>query len=574
MSGEKLSARQKMIGMMYLVLTAMLAMNISKEVLNGFVKVNDGLQTSNRQMGGQSNSIWSSFESKFAQNRDKVEPFYNSAKQVKERSDDMINYIKGMQGFSLASSSGDAPRWKDTRDKYIANSELLRADTVLGIQYISKMDEYQELTAQLVGPSPEKPREADEAHPYTALDLKNKLLEYSQFLQSIQVKTVDGKEWKPSQGILSGLENTFKYESGMEDDVEKSWEGIYFSDVPLAAVITFLSKLQLDVENAKTNYLADMIAGIEGKDYKFTTLKPLVIPETNYILRGDSFRADVILAAYDATNAPEIFVDYAWGQKDSSMYSPEAGVKALKIGRDGLGKLRIGTNGKAIGEHSFKGVIKYRGPDGSIEDHPFVLPLPYRVAEPSLVVSPSKMNVFYRGLPNPLEVSVPGVSQEALKVTCPGHTLTKDKDGWVIKPGTGSTADIIVSATMPDGTTQNMGKKEFRVKRIPDPVPKFAGKKPSDNTVQKNDMVIAAGVGAQMENFDFDVNVSVKSFNMVFIRDGQVIEKSSNSYRVTDEMVANMKKVKKGEKVYIESIIVTMPDGTTRQLSNISLKVV
>ena len=119
-----------------------------------------------------------------------------------------------------------------------------------------------------------------------------------------------------------------------------------------------------------------------------------------------------------------------------------------------------------------------------------------------------------------------------------------------------------------------MGTKDFRVKRIPDPIPKFAGKTPTDNTVQKNQMTIATGIRAEMEGFDFEVDVRVKSFKMVFIRDGQVIEKSSNSYTITEEMKANMAKVKKGQKVYIEDIMVTMPDKTTRKVANISLKVV
>jgi len=225
-----------------------------------------------------------------------------------------------------------------------------------------------------------------------------------------------------------------------------------------------------------------------------------------------------------------------------------------------------------LGDATFKGLIRYNGPLG-MEEFDIYLP-PFKVAEPALVVSPTKMNVFYRGLPNPVEVSVPGVAQEDLQVTITGgHNLSKDGSGWVVKPGKGKNCKIAVSAKMPDGSTQRIGEKEFRVKRIPDPVPNFAGKKPSDSTVPRGDMTIAAGVRAEMENFDFEVSVKVKSFSMVFVRDGQVIEKTSNSNRVTDSMKANMKKVGKGQKVYIEKITVSMPDGSTRQVGNITLKV-
>lgn len=573
MAGEKLSARQKMIGMMYLVLTAMLALNISKEVLLGFVKVNDGLKTSNAQMAGQANATWSSFQNKLASNRQKVEPFFKEAEKVRQQAEALSQYIVEMQAYSMAASEKKLGRdnWKDL---YIGKNEFGK-DTVLNVVMVKKLDEYQELTAMLVGPDSNNPKPVDDKREYTALDLKERLLAFKDFMKGVKVTSFDGKTWEPSAGLKNGLEQTFIYERALEDGTEKSWEGIHFSDVPLAAVITYLSKLQLDVENAQTNFLAAMLAGVEGKDYKFTNLIPIVIPESNYILRGDSFRADIILAAYDASNSPAIYIDEAWNQQDSSMFVKGAEDQPLEVGLDGRGKLRIASSGKGLGDHSFRGVIKYQGPTGEIEDHPFVLPTPYTVAEPALVVSPTKMNVFYRGLPNPVEISVPGVDSDKLSVSCSGgHSLKKEgSEGWVMRPGKSKEAVISVTAEMPDGSRKKIGDKEFRVKRIPDPVPKFAGKRPNDSSVNANEMKIATGVRAEMENFDFDVNVKVKSFNMVFIRGGQVIEKSSSNNRVTEEMKANMAKVKRGQKVYIENIMVTMPDGTTRQLANLALKV-
>jgi gliding motility-associated protein GldM len=581
MSGEKLSARQKMIGMMYLVLTAMLAMNISKEVLNAFVKVNNGLQTSNRQMAGEGASVWSSFNTKLSTNRQKVQPFFDAAKEVNDKSDAMAKYLVEVQAYCLAASEKKLA--DDWRSIYIGQNEAQR-DTVTNIALIKKKDEYQELTARMVGSNPDKPKEVErnkqtnekiDPDDFSANDVKLQLEDYKEFLKNISVTSFDGKPYTPNKGLIDGLEETFKYEGGIENGVGKTWEALNFMDVPLAAVITNLSKMSLDVENARANILKDLIAGVEGKDYKFTNLIPIVIPESNYILRGDSFRADIILAAYDASNSPAIYIDKEWDQQDSSMFANGADDEALEVGLDGRGKLRIGSSGKSLGDHSFRGVIKYQGPTGEIEDHPFVLPTPFTIAEPALVVSPTKMNVFYRGLPNPVEISVPGVDSEKLSVSCSGgHSLKKEgKDGWIMRPGKSKDAIISVTADMPDGSRKKIGEKPFRVKRIPDPVPKFAGKRPNDSSVNANAMKIATGVRAEMENFDFDVKVSVKSFNMVFIRGGQVIEKSSSSNKTTSEMKANMAKVKRGQKVYIEKIMVTMPDGTTRQLANLALKV-
>jgi|GEM_PF-56007 len=573
MSGEKLSARQKMIGMMYLVLTAMLALNISKEVLNAFVKVNNGLQTSNRQMASEGASVWSSFNTKLSTNRQKVQPFFDAAKAVNDSSDVIAKYLVEVQAYCLASSEKKTS--DDWRSIYIGQNEA-RMDTVTNIDLIKKKDEYQELTAKMVGSDPKNPVMPPKGgREHSAKALKLRLLGYKEFLKNISVTSFDGKPYTPNKALLDGLDETFKYEGGTEYGVDKTWEAINFMDVPLAAVITNLSKIALDVENARANLLKDLIAGVEGKDYKFTNLIPIVIPESNYILRGDSFRADIILAAYDASNSPAIYIDEEWDQQDSSMFANGADDEALKIGLDGRGKLKIGSSGKSLGDHSFRGVIKYQGPTGEIEDHPFVLPTPFTIAEPALVVSPTKMNVFYRGLPNPVEISVPGVDSEKLSVSCSGgHSLKKEgRDGWVMRPGKSKDAVISVTAEMPDGSRKKIGEKPFRVKRIPDPVPKFAGKRPNDSSVNANAMKIATGVRAEMENFDFDVKVTVKSFNMVFIRGGQVIEKSSSSNKTTSEMKANMAKVKRGQKVYIEKIMVTMPDGTTRQLANLSLKV-
>lgn len=562
-----------MIGMMYLVLTAMLAMNISKEVLNAFVKVNDGLLTSNSQMAGEGASAWSSFQQKLNTNRQKVQPFFDEAKKVNDQSNTMSALIVEVQGYCLAASEKKTKQ--DWRSLYIGKNEAGR-DTVMDIGLIKKKDEYQELTNKMVGSDANNPAMPSDIREFTAKKLKEDLIAYKDFLKSIKVTSFDGKSYTPNAALVAGLEETFKYSDGEEDGVAKTWEAINFMDMPLAAVITNLSKMQLDVENARANLLKDMIAGVEGKDYKFTNLIPIVIPESNYILRGDSFRADIILAAYDASNSPAIYIDEEWDQQDSTtIFANGADDEALEIGLDGRGKLRIGSSGKSLGDHSFRGVIKYQGPTGEIEDHPFVLPTPYTIAEPALVVSPTKMNVFYRGLPNPVEISVPGVDSEKLQVSCSGgHSLKKEgKDGWVMRPGKSKDAVISVTAEMPDGSKKKIGQKPFRVKRIPDPVPKFAEKRPNDSSVNSNAMKIATGVRAEMENFDFDVKVTVKSFNMVFIRGGQVIEKASSSNKTTSEMKANMAKVKRGQKVYIEKIMVTMPDGTTRQLANLALKV-
>ena len=573
MAGGKETPRQKMIGMMYLVLTALLAMNVSKEILDAFALVDNSLTKTAVTLKDKNTATMAEFEGKLASNRDKTQPFYNKAKEVADKANELVEYIEVLKARTITvSHRANALSYGEGYEEFMVDGKAVK----MGMKneeedlYITKPDENQENTSLLIGSNPQAPKEDQ----WTATELKRKMEEFRDYLKGIKVKEVTGNTWEVPQPIVDGLDNIFSFPDGMDQEVAVSWETKNFFHNPLAAILPLMTKLQVDVQNAKSDMLSAMISGIEGKSYKFTNLRPLVVPESNYILRGDTFRAQVLLAAYDGTNPPDIFVNNErWDMQDSSKLAEVNEDMKLSIGPDGLGELKIATNGMPLGDAAYKGLIKYNGPSG-MEEHPFFVPA-FKVAEPALVVSPTKMNVFYRGLPNPVEISVPGVAQEDLKVTISGgHNLSKDGGNWVVKPGQGKTAKIAVSATMPDGSTQRIGEKEFRVKRIPDPVPVFAGKKPSDSTVPRNDLRVAAGVRADMENFDFEVAVKVSSFNMIFIRDGQVIEKTSSNNRVTDGMKANLDKVKKGQKVYVEKIMVKMPDATTRQVANISLKVI
>lgn len=560
-----------MIGMMYLVLTALLALNISKEILNGFVKVENGLRKTDQTIQGKSRETMLDFEAKYLQDQQKVKPYYDAAKAVDSQADDLYNHITQLKANIMAVASGERAVVEAGGDlsKYIAMDQRTRKDTALSIQYLEKKDEYQEITAYLVGSEPGSPKEGD----FTARDLKQKLEAFREAMKGVSFTDFVGNEFKVSPGLKASLEQTFVYPNEMEDGNEVLWEAANFFDVPIAAVIPILSKLQIDVENAKSNMMTELIAGIEGKSYKFTNLMPLVVPESNYILRGDSFRADVLLAAFDATNSPDIFVDdRAFDGQDSTLLAYD-GKDPLAI-EGGLGKLRISTKGMQLGEKNYKGLIRFQGPDGNVGDYPFFTP-EFTVAEPALVVSPTKMNVFYRGVPNPVEISVPGVSSDKLDVRITGgHRIKPDGETFIVEPGAGGEAEIVVTATLPDGSKKSLPGREFRVKRIPDPSPRFAGKTPADKTITKVLLENAPSVGALMENFDFDVEVRVKRFNVTVTKGGTFVEQSSNSNMVTSNMKELFRTVGRGSVVYIEDIVVSMPDGTERALPTMKLKVI
>ena len=220
-----------------------------------------------------------------------------------------------------------------------------------------------------------------------------------------------------------------------------------------------------------------------------------------------------------------------------------------------------------LGERNYKGLIRFQGPDGNVGDYPFYTP-EFTVAEPALVVSPTKMNVFYRGVPNPVEISVPGVSSDKLDVRITGgHSIKADGETFVVDPGAGESAEIVVTATLPDGSKKSLPGREFRVKRIPD-LPRFAAvRQPSRRSSSRTP-------SALMENFDFDVEVKVKRFNVTVTKGGTFVEQSSNSNMVTSNMKELFRSIGRGSVVYIEDIVVSMPDGTERALPTMKLKVI
>ena len=570
MAGAKETPRQKMIGMMYLVLTALLALNISKEVLNGFVKVENSLRTTQGTLSAKVNETSTELETKYLQNQEKVKPFYDKAQQVNASSAELISYITEMKARIMAASSGD---YNDAGELAVGNyigKDENGMDTVLNLALIPIKDEYQNLTTFVGMAEPKEPLEG----PWTAVELKQKLEAFSSQLNNTSVVDNQGTRRDLPQYLKDQIDETFAFPTEIQEGEEVSWEHANFYHVPLAAVMPLMTKMTLDIQDIQDDILSWLLGSVDAKSYKFTNLMPLVVPESNYILRGDSFRADVLLAAFDGTNPPDIYVDSKkWNERDSSLLEYE-NIDALPIGTDGLGKLRISTRGMSLGESNYKGLIRFQGPDGNIQDFPYYTPK-FTVAEPALVVSPTKMNVFYRGLPNPVEVSVPGVPGDKIDVRISGnHRLKKESDGtFTITPGTDKKANITVSAQLPDGSKKTLPAREFRVKRIPDPVPFFVGKTPSDRTISKQALVGADGIGAQMVNFDFDVRVVVKSFSVSVSRDGTLVEKKSNNNRLTQDMKQLFNRVSRGNVVYFEDIIVGMPDGTERQVAAMKLKV-
>jgi len=559
MAGGKETPRQKMIGMMYLVLTALLALNVSKEILDAFVTINNGLETTKVTFDDKIKSQYAAFQASYNENPEKYGPAWEKAQDLQQQANEIITHIDQIKAKTIAETEGL------TTEEVIGKNQY-GVDTVLSLEYVNSKDNYDVNTNIMIGAEPDKPKADDhkDGNNYRATVLKQMLVDYGKNLKQMA-------EGNPT--LVASIDSLFTYPEKIRDasGTMTNWESLNFYHVPLAATTTLLSKLQSDVRNAESDVLGYLFADVEAASYKFTQLAPVVIPEKTYILEGDSFKARVFLAAYDNTNLPAIDLGPEGYEIDSTEMSfPEGQVSQVPVGADGFGALAIPARG--VGDKHWEGIIKFRNPATKKEEpYPFIVE--YEVAKPNLVVSPTKMNVLYRGIDNPVEISVPGIPQDALEARISTGSLTKKPDGsYIARVKTGTEAIVSVTANV-QGERKNMGQFKFRLKSVPDPVAKFAGQTAVDNTVKKSQLTAALGVIAELKDFVFDLNYPIRSFDITVVMGGDVKTLSSTSNRLTADQKALLREVRRNQVVIVENIKATAPDGTIRKLGSINLRV-
>lgn len=536
---------------MYLVLTALLALNVSKEILNAFVTVNDSLITTNMNFYDKNQSAYNDFEASYNENKVKTEKWYNKAQEVKKESSDFVQFLTDVKA-KLISKTEVKPM------NEVVGKGPNGVDTVLSLTYVEKKDNKDVPTNILGMSAPKKPKEQSDK--LDVVNLKQRMESYRENMLAVLPEEV-------KQGDLGkSIRTTFAMEPGKEHGQPVSWEQNSFYDTPLAAVITILSKIQTDVRNVESDMVKYLYSQVDASSFKFNKLEAAVISETNYVLKGDSFKAQVFLAAFDTTQDPRI----SFGEKYLNEETFNVSGDTLEVDvKHGKGYLKVPASRE--GDFNWKGVIRLKNPEGVMVNYP--TEVKYKVARPNLTVSADKMNVFYKGVDNPVSISVPGVATDDITPRIDNGKIKKKGRGqWIVQVKKGIKAKITVYAEI-NGERTKMGTSEFRVKSVPDPVPYFAGVGPKDDAVKKKFLTAAQGVIARMENFDFDLKFNVTSFKMTVIVGGKPIEQRATGPRVTSEMKQILAKVKPGQKIYLEDIRAKGPDGRTRKLGSLALKV-
>jgi gliding motility-associated protein GldM len=525
--------RQKMINMMYIVLTAMLALNVASEVLDAFQVVDSSLIETLKTVDMKNEQVYASFEQAYAENAAKVGEWKDKADRLKSLTSEMVSYISQLKE-DLVRDSGVIPVSSENpveEDDFYLVTE--NGDTLI----IKKEDDLNAPSEYMITQE-------------NATVLKERINEYRQNVLTL----LPEEDEELTETIQAALDTSDPPVNMREGGESKSWESERFLNKPLVAVLTLLSKIQIDVKNTESNVANYLFAQIDAGSFKFNKLGARVIPNSNVVLQGEEYIAEVFLAAEDTTQQPTILINN----------------RPVEV-QDGKATYRVKTSEPGV--FSWSGLIKYRTPAGIVRNYPFEQE--YQVTRPSVTMSATRMNVFYRGLDNPFDVGGGGIPQENLEVEMTNGTVERAGDQYIIRPNEldeqGNNTTVSVYANI-GGERRLLGSSDWRVKRVPDPVAQVAGQ--SSGNIRKERLLVEDGVLAVLEDFDFDFGYTVTQFTVEVLGAGGFTNSwPSNSNRFTDEQKAQFRRLNPEEVVYIGNIRAVGDDGETRDLDPISFKI-
>lgn len=521
MAGGKQTPRQKMIGMMYLVLTALLALNVSKEVLNAFVLVDDGLRQTNENFSQKVDMVYSDFEKQKALAPNRVEPYYSLAFEVQEITNELVNFILDSRSEMISTLDGITKEEADTLNLINMQAKDNYGHTTT-FWLISPMDGSGTPVAE---PGIEGTR---------AYHLKELIENYKTKLRE---KTPD--LFKDNIQLGLDTEGPFYDKTG----VEISWQMAMFDhQIPVAAA-TNLSRLVTEVKNAEFDVVSLLYDAITAEDFSFDQIKAEVIPKSQLVLLGDYYEAEVIVAATDSKQKPTVYLN----------------------GRTIEGNtIRIPANSE--GAQSFGGEVVVVGPTGESR---YEFGGDFIVQKPAATVSADAMNVFYMGVDNPISVSVPGIPSDNIepRISGSGNRLVpKAGGGYNVRLSQNHNVnnDVTISLYARLGDElRNMGSSTFRVRVVPDPYAEIAGQ--SEGRIAK-ELLAGQPIIPRMKDFDFKMDFRITSFSMNTTVSGDFLEWRSNSNIQTAEMEQAIRRAGRGQRFTFENIVAIGDDGRERRL--------
>lgn len=451
MAGGKLTPRQKMINLMYLVFIAMLAMNMSKEVLSAFGLMNEKFESANAASTQNNQSLLMSLDTKAAEAKGDFVAAAATAHKVEVITKEFDAYVATLKtdvlkGFTVDTETGKLPYENMDKGDNIDNWFIGEGYTKKGSEIIAKIEKYK----------------AD-------------------------MKTALGSD-KKYAAIVSEVENKFSVADVKDKDGNKiKYLSYHFKGFPAVASVAKLSAWQNDVKKAEADVYNSALGKAAVEAASYSNYQAIVVLEKNAYFQGENVKGKVVLGRYDENTKPTSFQGPGRLENGQAVISLTAG----GVGEQNInGQFTFLEDGKTI-------PLKFEGKY-------VVVPRPN-----SATISADKMNVVYRGVVNPMSISFAGISDKDVVASAPG--LTKVGNGkYNMSPGTGTEVVINVTGKMSDGKMAS-DKKVYRIKGIPGPAGTIRGEMGVVKGPKSNLQV--ATIGAKLVDFDFEVGLDVVGFN-------------------------------------------------------------
>lgn len=550
MAGGKLTPRQKMINMMYLVLTALLAMNVSSEVLEAFRLVEVGIENSNLVLEEKVKNVDDALLALAADSKTSAEagPLLDKSKEISGITKDLIAFLDELKATLLK------PEFSGEKEG--SPGQPIKLDDI---------DSGTKLLADpQVAPNMFKGKELQDKINNT----KSKLI--------AALKDVKGVTQAELTSLEAGLTLSADDSTDPKKDI-KSWFHQFYH-VPTPGTLTILTKIENDALNAEASINEFLLNRIGKLDFKFDKLRATVQAEKAYLPGGAQYEANIFLTASSNGMVAETYVgslNWSKFEKDSvgdflpfnsATETPFNG-EPKKLPANG--KL---TRGTSVGQNAYAGAIKIANPAGGFDWYPFKSSYEGAAAG-GFSASPTKMNVLYIGVDNPMSVTVGDAKPGTERVTLSGGSISKSGNGWNAKVSKQGKATLTASGMTPDGKPTKSFSAEFRVKRIPDPVPTLGGKLKGGN-IQKGTLAAQTGIIAMLEDFDFDARFNVVSYDFKLVANGEVLPARGNAGPMLGGSVKNLlNRAQTKDMAIFDKIKVKGPDGTTRTLPSITFDI-
>ena len=493
MAGGKLTPRQKMINLMYLVFIAMLALNMSKEVLSAFGILNNKIVESNTLTDNRNESSFQQLAQKatdqpgqYGDKKIKVEKIRALSKEFSDYLDNIKNTVT--KNF-VREEDGSLPYEQMDKGDLIDNL-FFKGDKVSkeGQEYLDKIKNY-----------------------------------------SAQIKEIGGSAIAESE--MKKIEERFATNpvKSKKAGATLSWIDYNYKGYPLIATIAKISQLQADIKTTESDVIAGMFQSSLISAASLTAYQPIVVPDKTAFFQGESVTGKIILGKFDPTlKAKSVIVN-------GSSIQAEAGQAKFSFGAG------------AVGEHEITGSFNF-DEGGKVVSLPIkgnyvVVPQPK-----SANISADKMNVVYRGLPNPMTISFAGISDDKVTASAPGLAKAGATGKYNLNPGSGTEVTVSVTAKLPDGKAVS-DKKSFRIKNIPAPAGAIGGT--TGVTKGAKSRLEVSQITAILPDFLYDLKFQVTQFTFKVPGQAAIVV---NGDRVNAQCKAALAKTGRGDQATISDI--------------------